>query len=152
MGRSKIGYKNFRLKFQISQTTNFSPSIVREEIFARLKDKKYLIEEATSNKVIFGRELFELVWNFEAPYILDGGSFEIIESEKGTTVILSYFIKTLYTLLFFIAFIIFIISKEAYYAIFFVTTFYLLVGFSQFFITKRVGEKLLRDILTKENN
>lgn len=148
MKGNKMGYKNFRIEFQTSQITNLSASVIREKIFAKLNDKKYVVEDDENNTITFGRELFELVWSFEAPYILDGGCFEIIESEKGIIVVLNYFLKTLYFLLMVIIFMILLISNQLYTGIFFFTTFFLCIGIYQFFTTKNVGEKLLRDILT----
>lgn len=138
---------SFKLKFQTSQITHLPALDISEKIIKKLKDKKYEIEEVSDQNIIFGRPLFELVWNFEAPYILDGGDFEITKSEKGTTIILNYFIKTFYPILIFTLLMTFMLIREEYFGLLFFAIFFLITGTIQFFTTQNVGKELLKDII-----
>lgn len=138
---------NFKLKFQTSQITNLASPIIINKIITKLQDKKY---EITERRITFERNSFQLVPNFKAPYILDGGNFEIIKSEQETVVVLSYFINVLYSLLIIIALITFATIQGEYFDIFFFGTFYLIARTFQYTITKNAGRDLLRNILTED--
>jgi len=140
----------FRLKFQTSQTTQLDKTIILEKIITKLNDKKYEVLEVKDDVITFGRPFFELMWRHEAPYILDGGSFNVIALEKEKTVVLNYYINTFFPLLVFGAFITFILIQEFYEGLFFFGAFFLITGLIQFFTSKNVGKKLLNDILTGE--
>ncbi len=73
----------FRFKFQISKKTDFPTSIIVEKILAKLKNKKYSILDVTDNSITFEKNPFRLVWNFQAPYILDEGDFKIYQIRAG---------------------------------------------------------------------
>lgn len=139
---------SFKLKFQTSQTTHLDDAIILEKIVTILNNKKYEVLEIKGNSVTFGRPFFELVWNHEVPYILDGGNFMIEKSESETIVVLDYFIKTLYPLIISIAFLMYMVYIELYEGLLFFGTFFLITGTYQFFATKNVGKKLLNNILT----
>lgn len=138
---------SLKLKFQTTQTTHLEASIISKRILRKLEDKKYEIKEVSNSTIVFGRPIFELVWNFEVPHILDGGSFELIESENGITVVLNYFIKTFYLILIFTSISIFLINLAEYMALLLFGLFFLFTGIIQFFTTRNVGQKLLKEII-----
>lgn len=78
---------NFKLKFQTSQITHFATPIIVGKILAKLQDKKYQISSSTDKSITFRWDSFKLVWNFQAPYILDEGVFEFTKSEKNRLLI-----------------------------------------------------------------
>lgn len=139
---------SFKLKFQTSQTTKLNNTIIVDKIVAKLNEKKYEVLEIKDDVIIFGRPFFELVWNHQVPYLLDGGNFIIKKSETETIVVMHYFIKTLYLLIISITFLIYMLYIEFYEGLLFFGVFFLIAGLIQFFITKNVGHKLLNDILT----
>ena len=139
---------SFKFKFQTSQKTNFGSAIIVNKIIARLQDEKYDISKVTDKSISFKRSPFRLVWNFQAPYILDGGNFEISKSEQETIVVLHYFINILYYLLIWISLAIFLINQGEYSAILFFGAFILIAAFFQYNVSKNVGKDLLNDILS----
>jgi hypothetical protein len=141
----------FRFKFQASQKTDFSNPIIVEKILAKLKDKKYIILGVTDNTITFERNPFRLVWNFQAPYILDEGDFKITKSEQGTIVVLNYFFNILYLIAISTAFVVFCIINGLFFGALFFGLFYLIAGVFQYNTTKNVGEELLNDILTEDS-
>ena len=141
---------NFKLRFQTSQITVVAATIIIKKILEKLEDKKYQIRAVTDTKVAFGWDPFRWVWNFQAPYILDGGNFEITKSEKGSIVVLNYFIDTLYPLLIITAFVTFFTIQGEYFGILFFGTFFLIAGTYQYFTTKNVGKELLNSVLTED--
>lgn len=143
--------QNFKLKFQTSQITHFATPIIIGKILAKLQDKKYQISSSTDKSITFRWNPFKLVWNFQAPSILDGGVFEITQSEQGTIVVLNYFINTLYPLLIITAFATFFIIQGEYFGILFFGAFFLAVGVYQYTTTKNIGKKLLNEVLTNDN-
>jgi hypothetical protein len=142
-----MNISSFKLKFQISQTTHFATSNVIDRILVRLQDKKYQISNVTNSSVRFGQNTSKLVWNFKAPYVLDGGNFEITRSEQETVVVLSYFINVLPSLLIIIALLIFVVIQGEYFGIFFFGLFYIIAGSFQYTITKSAGRELLTSVL-----
>jgi hypothetical protein len=140
----------FRLSFQTSQVTDLEPSLLLGKIAAKLEDKKYVIREVTTNMVRFSWDPWKLVWNFQAPYILDGGNFEITNSETGTIVVLNYFVNGLYPLLIITTMLTFMTVHGDYWGISFFGLFFLVAATFQYFTTKNVGKDLLRDILREE--
>jgi hypothetical protein len=70
-------------------------------IRSKLQEKGYEISTLPDKSLSFRFPPFKIVWNFQAPYILDGGAFKVTETSEGTIVTLDYFINTLYPLLFF---------------------------------------------------
>jgi|SRR5882672_7553415 len=141
---------DFKLRFQTSQITNLAAPIVISNILTKLKDKKYQVLNVTDRNITFKWNSFKLVSNFKAPYILDGGNFEITESEQGTVVVLNYFINTLYSLLIIILLITFVTIQGEYFGIFFFGIFYLIAATFQYTITKNAGKELLRNILIED--
>ena len=143
---------NFKLKFKTSQTTNLNTSVIINKILTELRDKKYEIQEVTTESVVFKWNQFRLVPNYKAGYILDGGNFEIIKSDQETVVVLSYFINILYSLIIIAALITFVILQGEYFGIFFFGIFYLIAASFQYTMTKNAGIELLRNIFTEDNN
>jgi hypothetical protein len=141
----------FRFEFQASQKTDFSAPVIVEKILTKLKDKKYCIDEATDNSITFEWNPFRLVWNFQAPYILDGGDFKITKSEQGTIVILNYFHNILYQLAVLTMLITICIVQGLFIGVLFFGLFYLIAGVFQYNTTKNVGRELLSDILTEDS-
>ncbi|MDB5132344.1 MAG: hypothetical protein JWR02_2093 [Mucilaginibacter sp.] len=140
---------NFKLTFQTSQITSFATPIVVGRILTKLQNKKYQICSTTDNSITFRWNPFRLLWNFQAPYVLDGGVVEITKLEKETIVVLNYYINTLYSLLVFTALITGIIIQGDYIAILFFGILFLTAGVYQYYTTKRVGKELLNYILTE---
>ena len=138
---------SLKLKFKTSKNTNLNASLIKTRITKKLENKKYVILESANNSIKFGSRTFELVWNFQAPFLLDGGNFQINEMEEETLVTLDYFIDTLYSLLVIAAIIVVIIIQGEYSAILFFGLFYLIAAVFQYFTTKNVGKNLLDDIL-----
>jgi hypothetical protein len=114
---------NFKLKFQTSQKTDFAGAIIVSKILAKLEEEKYDISKVTDKSIAFKQSPFRLLWNFQAPYILDGGNFEIKRSEQETIVVLHYFINILNYLLIWVALVIFLITQGEYSAILFIEPF-----------------------------
>lgn len=141
---------SFKLEFQTSQKTNFATPIIVSKILAKLQDKKYELCEVTDKRITFKWSILRFVWNFKAPYILDGGDFEITKSEQGTIVVLNYFINTLSYLLIFFALGIFLVIQGEYFAILFFGIFFLIATVFQYNTTKNVGKELLNDMLIEE--
>ena len=139
---------SLKFKFQTSQKTNFGSAIIVNKIIARLQDEKYDISKVTDKSISFERSPFRLVWNFQAPYILDGGNFEISKSEHETIVVLHYFINIFYYFLIWIALAIFLINQGEYSAILFFGAFILIGAFFQYNVSKNVSKDLLNDILS----
>lgn len=137
----------FKLRFRTSQTTDITPSIVFDRIVANMEANKYQIQLQTDKAVKFGRNPFQLVWNFQAPSKLDGGIFEINQSEQKVIVVLHYFINTLYPLAMIIALILFFTIQGDYLAVGVFGVFFILTGMYQYFTTRNVGRQLLADIL-----
>lgn len=142
---------SLKLKFQVSQNTRLDNSLVRSRIEQKLTDGKYIIRASTDNNIEFGRRMFELVWNFQAPYILDCGNFQLDKTGGEITVTLNYFIKFLYPLLVFFAVIVGAIIQGMYFAIPFLISFILITSLIQYFITKSVGKSLLSNVLDEND-
>jgi len=142
---------NFKLKFQISQTTSFDTPTIIDKILTKLENKKYQIRAVTDNTITFRWNPFRLVWNFQAPFLLDGGDFEIAKTAQGAIVVLNYYINVLYPLLIIIGFMTVLITDGDYSDISFFGIFFLLAGAFQYITTKSVGKELLRDILTEHS-
>src|ERR1700733_6532367 len=136
---------SFKLKFQTSQITDFDTPIITGKILVKLQNKKYQICAVTDNSITFRWDPFRLVWNFQAPYLLDGGDFEITKSEQGTIVVLNYSINTLYPLFIITAMMTILIIQGEYFGILFFGIFFLIAATHQYITTKKVGKELLSD-------
>lgn len=141
-----------KLKFTVSRNTDFDNLLIRRRIKDKLTSKNYVILESNNNCIRFGRHAFEFVWNYQAPYILDGGKFQIDKlSEDKTVVSLSYFINTFYSFLKLSIIIIAVLIQGEHIIIWFFILFFTIASIFQYFTTKSVGKNLLNDILTKED-
>ncbi|MEE1946641.1 hypothetical protein VRU48_16060 [Pedobacter sp. KR3-3] len=138
-----------KFKFEASQVTGLTASELVKNIVAILAKENYEIEDQTNRSIVFSQEPFGLVWNFEAPYLLDGGQFEFKELGAETTVVLTYFVSMAYSLLVFMAVMIFVVATGFYWGLLLFGAFFLFAGARQFFITKTVGKELLAKVLTE---
>ena len=141
---------NFKLRFQTSQQTNLNSPIIVSKILVKLEDKKYEICKVTDKSVTFKWNPFRPVWNFQAPYILDGGNFEITKSEAGSIVVLNYFINPVSYILIWFGLVILLITEGQYLGILFLGTLILIFAIVQYNVTKNEGEDLLSDILATD--
>jgi len=139
----------FKISFETSQITDLATELVIFNIRSKLREGGYEILTLPDKSLSFKFPPFKFVWNFEAPYILDGGVFKISLTEQGTVVTLSYFINMLYPLLVFSVFITGIIIEGEYWAILFFGVIIFVASVFQYFTTKNVGKKLLSSILTE---
>lgn len=140
---------SFKISFQTSQTTDLPNELIVFNIRSKLRAEGYEILTLPDKSLSFKFPPFKFVWNFEAPYILDGGVFKISQTEQGTMVTLSYFVNMLYSLLVFIFLTTVVIIDGEYWAILFFGTFFFAASIFQYFTSKNVGKKLLTSIVAE---
>jgi hypothetical protein len=72
---------NFKLKYQLLQTTELETALIIERIQSALNYRGYRIINLTEDSVQFDSNAWKLKWNF-SPAMLDGGEFQITASNN----------------------------------------------------------------------
>lgn len=94
-----MNINNFRLKYEISQSTHLDVNILRQKIFSELREDKYRITQQTDERITFdnlGPPTFEMRGASSSK--LQTGVLELMETEENT-VKLTYFVSYKYILL-----------------------------------------------------
>jgi len=136
-----------KLKFKISRATNLNPQIVIDRITKKLDNDNYRILNVTDDTVEFDESPWKIMWNFQAARRLDGGKFEIHESDNLFSITFSYYRSLIAPVVILIAISVGLIIEEQYYAPLFFLAFYVIIlGFNM--ITLRgVAEEMLDEIV-----
>jgi len=140
---------NFRLNYHVSGETALMANVVVENIQSQLNEKKYDIVSIDHNSIKFKTNPWELRWNF-SPTKLDGGEFELSNSNGYTMVALHYYENILPTLLIIAGIATISIADGEYEAIPFFSAFFLITGIIHVSILKSKARELLEEILNSD--
>ncbi len=83
------------LKYHVARSTDLEPSVIIEKILSKLKAEKYRVTKVTKSSVTFDDWRVLIMSRIKAFRRLDGGEFEISNSDNGVVVSFNYHLNTL---------------------------------------------------------
>jgi len=147
---NNMNINNFRLKYEISQSTRLDPDIVRQKTISELREDKYRITQQTDERITFdnsGPPRFEM--RGASASKLQTGILELMATEENT-VKLTYFVSYKYILL---ALAVILILAYLYSVIMLVLGAFLIITFGiELVRQKSNAEELIARILKAENS
>jgi hypothetical protein len=136
---------NFKLKYQLIQTTNLESELLIERMQLVLNDKGYRLINITNDSVKFDTNPWKFEWNF-SPTTLDGGEFKITASNDERTIHLDYYFNILPGLFSLLFLIMVVINAGEYDGVLFFGSFFLIASVVHIFVLKGKAKELLHDI------
>jgi len=139
-----------KLRYTISQTTDFTREVLINHILSEIEKRDYAVVSNSGNRVEFDSRTGRLRWNWEYIGRFDSGKFEVITGDGGNTLNFEYYPITLFEylwVLFLVTACIVIAIHDAVFIPCFMGSLFLGQLTFKYFNLKSIAKDMLNEIL-----